>query len=463
MRGFDFFTKHSYICTTFFFMFGSLCGIENVSPDFLNEEIWKQKVLVGEHYEKSGQWDQALFWYLEAFQFLPEKGDSILYRIAKHYRFQNKNNIAHLFAHYGKSTKKNSTNFDLELSIASFYTPFFKEDGLTAANCILLQKNTAKELKELTYKNLLFYIKNLDDVTYIPLSIQPLQQYLPMNASIIKTTQGYDVICRTVNYTLEGRAYSFKDPLDRTVRTINILVHYNKNLQQTGQEEIIENLPRQHVKKFDSVGLEDCRLFIFDHKYWFTCTTCDTSPTTYQQISLCKLANQTDSGKIAVEQLTPLHGPNPKRCEKNWLPFIKNNQLLLLYSYDPLLIYSPDTQTGHLSLVHRWDPKYDFSSFRGSAGPITFDDGYLVMVHQVIEGNNRIYLHRFVFLDQDFKIKKLSNPFTFIHQGIEFCCGMTIDHSGTKLVFPISIGDRKAYIGTLLLDEIRSMLEPLYD
>ena len=39
------------------------------------------------------------------------------------------------------------------------------------------------------------------------------------------------------------------------------------------------------------------------------------------QISLCQLADQNIGKNISVEKLTPLLGPDPHRCEKNWLPF----------------------------------------------------------------------------------------------------------------------------------------------
>ena len=86
-----------------------------------------------------------------------------------------------------------------------------------------------------------------------------------------------------------------------------------------------------------------------------------------------------------------------------------------------------------------------------------------MMVHEVVQmpDYSRCYLHRFVYLDKNFIIKTVSRPFTFTHFGIEFCCSMTIDHTGTQLIMAVGIEDREAYLGFVDLSIIRSLLHPL--
>src|SRR6185503_3590233 len=99
--------------------------------------------------------------------------------------------------------------------------------------------------------------------------------------------------------------------------------------------------------RFNLKGLEDCRIFSVNKEVWFTCTSFDTNPTGQPQISLCKLAEERESKIINVEKLLPLQGPDLNRCEKNWLPFVNNDQLYTIYSYDPFIIYKPDFETGN--------------------------------------------------------------------------------------------------------------------
>ena len=89
-----------------------------------------------------------------------------------------------------------------------------------------------------------------------------------------------------------------------------------------------------------------------------------------------------------------------------------------------------------------------FTHFRGSAAPIAFDNGYLMLVHEVVlkEDYSRCYLHRFLFLDEKLRTTKLSKPFFFDHQGVEYCCSMTLDHSGKQLVLAIGLEDREAHL-----------------
>ncbi len=334
---------------------------------------------------------------------------------------------------------------------------------------LILKKNFPKEIKVVLYKSLLSHIHPLK-AEFQPISItppllrnNPQMFYHLSNSSIIKTEEGYDLICRAVNYRNSGGYYTWFDPDDRsnTVKTKNFLVHLDRNLRVLSQQEIIEELPRQRTTNgVNAIGLEDCRLVHFDKATWFSCTTTDTNPKGFTQMSLCKLESG-QTKEIHVESLTPLKGPDPFRHEKNWLPIVHNDELHFIYSFSPFVLNKPDIKTGAWKTVLQYDPPLDFSLFRGSAAPVPFDEGYLVMVHEVIRPETYFYLHRFVFLDSNFMIQKLSRPFTFQHKGVEYCCGMAIDHSGKELIMAVSKEDCEAALCITNLDTVRRMLVPL--
>jgi hypothetical protein len=256
-----------------------------------------------------------------------------------------------------------------------------------------------------------------------------------------------------------GNHYHSRDPKDDTIRTTNYLLEYTPDFKLLSQREIIENLPRvRHPSQIQ--GMEDCRLVSLNNENYFLCTCYDTSPGGIKQC-LCKIDQSSTVNAAMVEKFVPLKGPDASRCEKNWLPFVKNNSLHVIYSYDPLIIYEVNRETGDLTVQKNIIPQHHFARFRGSAGPIEFDKGYLVMVHEVAHSNQRHYMHRFLYLDKDFNIVQLSKPFTFEHMGIEYCCGMTTDHAGNNLVMTLGIEDREAKFGIVGLDVVREMLEPL--
>lgn len=444
------------------------------------EEIWLSKYMIGETYEEMGQWEHALYWYLEAFQYYPERAES-LKKVTTHYRLKGKNDLAYIFAKYGSNLPLPSDQnlfpssplcdyqFDEELSIAAYYTRF-REEGFVAANDVVFHKNLPWQVREQTYRNMLYYVPNLKDAHFVPISIElpfiqegTTERFHPMNPCITKTDQGYEVICRAVNYTQKGAKEFHTNDENGIFRNKNFLLNYSKELKILSQKELVENLYRERIRSCSLEGIEDCRLFQYNKALWFTCTTCDTNPTGQRQISLCKLSDDKTSEIVPVEKLVPLKGPDLSRCEKNWLPFVKDGSIHLIYSFDPFLILRPNLETGHCTPVLEYQPTHDFTRFRGSAAPIEFDHGYLVLVHEVVLHTNyeRCYLHRFLYLDKNFVIKEASLPFTFLHQGVEFCCSMTYDHSGKHLILPIGIEDREAYLCTVSVDTVRDLLKPL--
>lgn len=443
------------------------------------EEVWYSKFLLGQCYQEKGDWDKSLHWYLEAYLSFPVRAEP-LHKIANYFRVNGKNDLAYKYAKQGSlipypgddalfiTKPVYDYQFDEELYIAAYYTKF-KDEGFAAAERLILNKKAPAPIKEHAYKNLLFYIENLKSTHFFPIKFNlPYiregypETYNPLNPSIQKTADGYKVLCRTVNYirTKESH-YIYPDPNERCIRTKNFLIYYDKDFNLISQHEIIENLEREHHCWVNIIGLEDCRLIPSDQNTSFTCTICDTSPQSVAQISYCSLGKQTPGNPIYVEKLTPMKGPNPNRWEKNWLPFLVQNEIYSIYTYDPFVINKLNIETGDSQIVYQYDPIRDFSRFRGSAGPIPFDNGYLVMVHEAIYSHQLNYLHRFLYLDKNFKVRSFSKPFTFSHLGIEFGSGMTVDHTGKQLIMTIGVEDHEAYFYFVDLDTVRNMLEPL--
>jgi len=441
------------------------------------DEAWFSRYQLGVYFESKERWIDAQYWFVEAYRHAPTRVEP-LRRLATHYRYRGANDLAYLFAKQGHRTSISShviypipliaeEQIDEELSICAYYTSH-REEGFFAANRLLLRRNLAWPVKQQAYQNILFYVKNISSTRRLPVPIdRPFiregseERYYPMNPSIVKTDAGYDVICRTVNYTQVGAKYYESKDLDGYIRTRNFFLKFDPHFSLISQQEIYENLPRRKEEGvYHVVGFEDCRLFSWKESSWFTCTALDTSPYQMPQVALCKLGFSREGEPLFVEKLTPSLGPDPMRCEKNWLPFVKDGEFQVIYSSDPLIVFKPDVDTGicETSILH--EQKYDYSSFRGSAPPIAWNGGYLALIHEVVfqPDATRISLHRLVYFDDKFHVKHLSLPFTFSHLGIEFCCGMTLDHSNTQLIFSVGLEDREAYFYFVDINEIQSML-----
>jgi len=443
----------------------------NLEP--LHSEInaldWWAKYSAAIQYENVNQWDKALPAYLDAYQYDPSRGEP-LRKIATYYRTNGQYNLSYLFASQGIRLQQREFvddvyfyQFNEELSIVAYYTPF-REEGFEAANWLILQRNVPWYVKEQAYKNILFYVHPLENahLQQIVINLPQLYEgsdlhYNLMNPCIRKSGSGYQMVCRTVNFVYDHGMYKMIDGNpDVFVRTRNFLVTLSESFQVNSQLEIIEDFPRFKIRT-PTAGLEDCRQINDD---WFVCTTWGVSTHEVPKIVLCKLGERQES-LVEVDDFIPLKGPDPMRCEKNWLPIWVNSSLHLIYSYDPFIILKPDVRTGDCSEILKYQPLHDFSQFRGSAAPIALDDGYLLLVHEVVWQQERFYLHRFLFLDQNYQIIRASLPFFFHHLGVEYCCGMTINHENSHLVLSIGLEDKEGYLCFIDLNTIRSLLKPL--
>lgn len=438
------------------------------------EEVWYSKYMLGSCYSLKNDWDNALHWYLNAYQHNPRRAEP-LGEIARHYRLNAENNLAVLFAGHGKkiaypkdqclfiSDPVYNYELDEDLSIAGYYTPF-RQEAFEAANRLMLNRAAPYHMKENCHQNLYFYIKNLERTEFKQINIElpkitENDSYKPLNPSIVKTDSGYVLILRSVNYLQNAQKYKILDG-SGIVNTRNFLVNCDKNFNFLDKHEIIEKARRIRFPVIVD-GLEDCRLCYFDKNYWFNCNIRDTNSQAIPKMILCKLSDTKRGNTIETNKTVVLQGPDENRCEKNWLPFVFDNQLLMIYSYDPFVIYKPDLETGECALFKKVEPQCDFSRFRGGASPIEFDDGYLMLIHEVIFRDKRYYAHRFLFLNKDLEITKVSKPFTFKHKGVEFCCSMAIDHERKKLVMPIGIEDGEAWLCFADLAHVRSLLETI--
>jgi hypothetical protein len=287
----------------------------------------------------------------------------------------------------------------------------------------------------------------------IPIPITPENPFFATNPSIKKTASGYDINYRLINY-------DHKDGMDYWPRegsifiNRNLLVSTDKNFNLLSENELLD---KSNYKRFTYPpvrGQEDCRLFDFQNEDWLICSITDGNC-----FHTCQMAiGQIEKDRKSVTQLTPLINPNPLKKEKNWLPFVYDNAIHAIYTYEPLTIYKIDKEKGSYKIAFQTDSKFDCSRFSGSAGPIPFDDGYLVLVHELIITDKRNYLHRFLHLNKNFEITKISPLFYFKSKGIEFPCGMTWNHEETEVIVSFGKEDKEAYLAIFPKESIQKHL-----
>jgi glycosyltransferase involved in cell wall biosynthesis len=452
-----------------------------------DEEVWYAKFMIGVCNEKLGDWNLAFDNYLEAYQFRPSRAEP-LYSIANYFKLHNKHILAFYFASEAQKIKypQNDSLFvnhqiynsliDEVLSISSYYCNF-KDKGFSSNEKLIFNKNASKAVKYQALVNAQYYaqpIKNLK-LLKIPIEAPRIREnssffYNPMNPSIYREEDGYAVVVRCVNYLQNhGSLQRSIDPeVDNgswDIKTRNFFLKFDNDFHLITQHELVDEISFafNHLPLSRIVGNEDVRLFKYGNAFWFTATKSDLNKYHVPQMGLFRLSNCLFDDAVTVDYFVPLKGPIPERCEKNWMPFIRENDLYVIYSYDPYVIYKVDSRTGNLILERSQNQKHDFSHLRGSAPPIPFADGYLMLVHEVsFDGKKRVYLHRFLALDKDYNMASLSRPFFYDHIGVEYCCGMTLDHVEENLIMTIGIEDREAFFAIADVNTVKEMLKPLH-
>src|SRR6266496_3337598 len=166
-----------------------------------------------------------------------------------------------------------------ELIIYGYYFGLIEYTFSIIDKLLLLPENNHKELYNFNQmlSNKKFYIPQLKVKKRWELKIECENNYVPMNASLLKINDGYLVYCRTVNYRLYENGRWEIVPLQDKQRSIPMMIELDKEFNVKSQKKIINN--SIHVKYNGYIeGLEDGILFQYNNDIYMSCTTLDVSP-----------------------------------------------------------------------------------------------------------------------------------------------------------------------------------------
>lgn len=142
--------------------------------------------------------------------------------------------------------------------------------------------------------------------------------------------------------------------------------------------------------------------------------------------------------------------------EKNWMPWLIEDELYFIYSSDPLIVLHYDRQRNSLKDVSD-KPEKLLSKCRGGSNMIPFGDNFLGIVHtKNVADGKLIYRHRAVVASRDFTALKVSHDFSFEGENIEFCAGLAIKNE--NVYFSYGVFDEAAVILRMPLDKAMEFL-----
>lgn len=441
------------------------------------DEIWHSYYSIGRCYKFKGDMANAIYWWMEAYNFFPNRIEN-LYEIIHYYRCLGKNNLAYgFYVLADNERKKNTSNdylflqkdiydykLDYELTIIGYYCNFLDRNliksSLKVLNYPFVEENIAKNVlsnykfyaKDLKSFNLLTK-QNIHILNSIGNTIYEVQKNQPefvfSTPSMCLNEDGELVInLRYVNYRInENGGYENTG----VISTMNVIA-----IVDVSEEEWIlkKEFMLNYNKEMDNlyVGLEDIRLFSKenDNRIYFNANRGLSYHNIKIEHGIINInSEKTHSGLLSM--------PGQREVEKNWVLFSDvNNNTKIIYNWSPLVI--GDIQTNNqvyedcentienmnFHKTHEIKNPYFFKHLRGSTNGVTIGKEVWFICHTVSYEDRRYYYHMFVVLDSTtFEVKKFTPYFTFEKEKVEYTLGFVYYETTNELMIGYSVMDRE--------------------
>ena len=425
------------------------------------DEVFEAKFRIGKMMEKLGHpWAEIQQAYLVAYAHDPRRAEP-LYAISEHWYDKEQHHISRIFAVAAAETPKPPTDLFLDedvytwkaadrAAISSFYAGH-KKDSRYWADIALRWSPNDERLRS----NRAFSAPSASELfsaTARPIDFVPEAGWHASNPSIYCDGVRTRCVVRTVNYKIVNGSY-VTPPEDivrdegpwkgwQVIRTRNFLLDLDTDLKTLRTVEMADATGGARTG-YPVHGFEDARLFAWKGKWWATATVCDFTEDGRREIALLQIDDQG-----VVVRAEPLRGPwSEHAAQKNWMPFVEGDVLRFIYATSPTMIFAlTETGDGH-SVEPPAGCSFGHGRLRGGSQAVHVDGGWIFVVHDVAfpGGSGRMYLHRFVLIDDQLQLVSMTDPFYFEKLGIEFCAGLA--QVGDKLVASYAVNDGSARLG----------------
>lgn len=464
------------------------------------EEVWYSYYKIGDIYNYHiKDTEKAIYNYLMAYNSNPLRVEN-LYKLIKIYREGGQHLLAKTFIDLANKTLASGRidekeilfmeplmykyMIDFEESIISYYIGA-KDTGLKLSNKLVLNNKILGMQHweyELTMRNIKFYLKSLKDIggnfikkfdkgdlikDRLDMSLlKDFDDYKSIFNPCISIISGKGVYinlrCSNYNMKIDNGKLVYKVYKDgelvfpdseNSVSSMSFLCSLNKDFN------ISDNKLLQFDKKlmkydFSVKGVEDVRIFGHQKEIYLVGNSREVTKDNSPKMMLGKF----NEGTSKVENLVMLHGYEDHKCQKNWSPFVHKDKLYFVYSFSPLIILSPDLETGKCTIHKDAETKLDYTSFRGGSPGFYVGTDLYFIIHEVVFDNGRNYYHRIVKMNANLEIEKVSVPFYFNKIGIEYVVGAVHDKKRDQVLISWGMDDNSAMLGGISEDNFRKFL-----
>ena len=429
------------------------------------EEVWSSKYQIGNCYYQLGKESDSLFYWLEAYNHIPERVES-LYKIIQYYRKKGQNHASLLFCLKAmdilKLNQDNSKRLFCENEIYSHL--IYVEYTIIAYYCnirnidkevvAILNVCPSESVSDQLLKNMKFYNQLLQPDNVINFTSKLSHKihdkkvlFNSSSGSIIPNSDdnGYLFNIRYVNYAIVDGNYIY----DTNVITINKCFTLDNTF----------HIVKEHVFQADTtvnrciLGVEDVKLF----RDTETNQVLFVGQTHHANNKIGIVSNVYDLNRDLLELTEYNQTFANTNCEKNWVFVNYNNSTHIIYSWNPLKIGKLNPTTKLFDVICEKPTPSIFTRVRGSTPGYSFGNEVWFIVHVVSYETPRHYYHMLVIFDKNLENIRYSAPFKFEGVCIEYCVGLVVEE--TRVLISYSTMDNTSKLGLYNKTYLRSLVK----
>jgi len=451
------------------------------------EEIFYSYYRMGKAYKYLNNMPKAINCFLEAYQTHPGRAEP-LHSLILIYRESNKPELASLFYSQaisiphpppnGLFVESNIYKYLLHYEFYIFYYYLNSNDQSNYSpdtiHYILIHLLNAKHSGiENILSNYKFYARSLDyqkndtknqcirltniaDKFVKPSTLIDKDLYTSSTPAISSLNGKLTLNIRYVNYYLDNKwNYKYKESVEKTM---NVCVQFSDDtfinpITSKYIENPIFSESDYEIMGKDSIiieGVQDIRLLEFNNTLYYTGVVLYEKNNKRQgsiHYGIYDISNAKLDGCL-------IKSPKNRECEKNWVLFHNNKELLCIYEWYPLTIGKIQNNVFDNLQIHEMSSF--FKRISGSSNGVIIGDEIWFVCHFISYGKPRHYYHIIVKLDLN-SLKFISNsiPFTFEGNPIEYCCGLKLHND--LLYMTYSVKDNNSNIAIIKKDAITFM------
>lgn len=180
-------------------------------------------------------------------------------------------------------------------------------------------------------------------------------------------------------------------------------------------------------------NLEDPRHFCYEGENWLLCTNVIAGVQFEEEVVRHEIA----AIRLRDLKIVKFDSPFNQITEKNWVPIgVREENLLALYSNNPLVILKLNLETGLTSIANSIESS--FPSTHGGSSLVDIEEEFLIRISRIkLPMSNRGFVH-FQLLSAHARSGEelaMSRPFVLSVLGLEVCNSLNYDKDNNEIVF----------------------------